>query len=69
MIERFFLDRVDAETARTPVGGEYEFVPLAGADETEPTLTVLQAAKTRTQIALQATVIHRMPIPSRHSVV
>ena len=63
MVERLFLDRVDAITARPAVSGEHDLLILAGAHEAEAPLPFVQLAITRTHVALHAAVVERMPIP------
>src|SRR5581483_6362032 len=62
MIERFFLDRIDAEAARAAVGGQYDTVVVVRAHETEPALARMQLAIARTDIALDAPVVELVPV-------
>ena len=64
MIEWFFLDRIDAETAGPAIGGQHDFIAFAGADEAKSALIFAQPAKPGTQITLQPSVIMRMPVPA-----
>ena len=62
MVERLLLDGVYAETARAAVGHQFHLIvqPLAHVAKTP--LPLLQVAVARTQVALQAAVVHAMPI-------
>jgi hypothetical protein len=62
MIERFFLDRIDAKSGRTPIGGEHDLLVLPGADKAQPALAFVQFAIARTDIALEAPIRQSMPI-------
>ena len=59
VVERLLLDRVDAEPARAPVGGEHDPVALAGAHEAQAALAVAQLAGPRADVALDAPVVER----------
>ena len=61
MVERFLLDRVDTETARSAIGGKHDCVILPAANEAEPSLTLAQLAESRAEIALDAPVLEFMP--------
>ena len=62
MVQRFFLDRVDAESAGAAVGGQNQLIPAAGADETKSSLAGPQATEPRAQIALQPAVADAVPV-------
>ena len=62
MVERLLLDGVDAEAARSAVGGEHDLAAVAGADEAEPALAVVQLAGARAEVALGAAVIQAVPV-------
>jgi hypothetical protein len=64
MIERLFLDRIDAKSGRTPVGGEHDLLVLPGAHKAQPALALVQLAITRANIALHASIRQSMPIAS-----
>lgn len=64
MIEGFFFNGVDAEAARAAVSGEDDFSALIRADEAKAALPFLEAAITRTKVALNAAVLQGMPILS-----
>src|SRR6185503_222462 len=61
MVERFLLHRVDAETGGAAVCGEHHAVLLPHAHEARPTLTFVQAAIARAQVALHAPVFQHVP--------
>ena len=69
MVERLLLDRVDTEPARVSIGREHDSVDvvdhLAGSHETHPALTVAELAGTRTDVALDSTVVELMPVLGR----
>lgn len=52
MIQRFFLDGVDAKTGRAAIGGKHHLPATAFAHETRAALAVVQLAIAWTQIAL-----------------
>src|SRR5690242_2054601 len=62
MVERFLLDRVDAEPTRPAVAGEHDLVVESGADEAQAALALTQFAGTRTDIALDPAVVEAMPV-------
>ncbi|MPM48978.1 hypothetical protein SDC9_95705 [bioreactor metagenome] len=62
MVERFLLNRIDAESGRASIGGEDELTVLVGSDETEAPLTGAQAAFSGAEVALDATILGSMPI-------
>ncbi len=66
MVERFFLDRVYTEAAGAPIGGEHDAVALAFTHKTYALLAIVQFAKTRAQVALQAAIIDFVPVTGRH---
>jgi hypothetical protein len=66
MIERFFLHRIDAITARSPVGGQHHFIVLPCAHKTHSALALVELAKSRADIALHAPVFESMPVAGRH---
>jgi hypothetical protein len=62
VIERFFLDRVDAEPRRPAVGGE-RYAPVdVLANETKSTLAFLELAQPRAQLADDPTIVERAPV-------
>src|SRR5690349_469452 len=62
MVERFLLDRIDAETRRAAVTGQHDLVVHAAPDETEAPLALVQPAVSRTDVALDAAVREGMPV-------
>src|SRR5262249_41980633 len=62
LVERLLLDWVDAETRRAPVGREHHGVARALSNEARATLTFMQAAVTRAQVALDAAVVQPVPV-------
>jgi hypothetical protein len=62
MIERFFLNRIDAKSGRTSVGGEHDLLVLPGAHKAQAALAFMQFAIARTDIALDAPIRQSMPI-------
>jgi hypothetical protein len=66
VVERFLFDRVDAESTRTSVGGENDFVAAPRAHETQSALAVEQATGSRAEVALQLTVCQPVPIAPGH---
>ncbi len=65
MIQGFLLDGVDAKAAGAPVRREQHLVVTVGAHETQPTLTGMQLAESRAEVALQATVVEAVPVTGR----
>ena len=66
MKKRFLFNGVDAETARTSVGGEYDPVILARTDETKPPLAFCEFAVAGAEVALDLAVRELMPIFRRN---
>ena len=62
MVERFFLDRVDAEAARAAVGRQNDLVAFPGANETKPALPFIELAEAGAEIALDSAVVEKMPV-------
>ena len=62
MIERLFLDGIDAKSGRTPIGGEHDLIVLPGAHKAQTALAFVQLAIARTNIALDAPIRQSMPI-------
>ena len=67
MVQRLFLDRIDAEPGRPTVRGQDQPVPTALAHETGAPLSFLQLAFARAQVALQAPVSLQVPVTRRGS--
>ena len=61
MMERLFLDRVDAEAGRTSVGRQHHTVAYPLAHEARAALAVAQFAIAWAQVALQTTVRQVVP--------
>jgi hypothetical protein len=62
MIERFFLDWVDAESTRTAIGRQYNRIIFASPNETETTLAFMKTAEAGTHIASNAAVVKESPV-------
>jgi hypothetical protein len=62
MIQRLFLDRIDAKTTRTTVADQLDFIIEALSYITQPALSIAQMAVSRTQVALQAAVFETVPV-------
>src|SRR5262249_2125210 len=62
VVERLLLDRVHTEAARAPEGGEDDGVVLAGADEAEAALPLVELARARADVALHVAARQPMPV-------
>ncbi len=62
MVERLFLDRVDAEAARTAIGEEFDTTGFGAANEAKSSLAVVHTTSPRTDVALHATVRQGVPV-------
>src|SRR5262249_24312250 len=62
MVERLFLDRVDAKAGRAAIGREHHLIAAADAHEAEPALALVQLAVTRADVALDASALRPMQI-------
>src|SRR5690606_3478988 len=62
MIERLLFDRIDAEPARTSVRVELDLSAFDAAHEAQSALSLVHLARSRTDIALNATVRKKMPV-------
>jgi hypothetical protein len=62
VIQRFFLDRIDAESAGTSVGRQHDLLVLAGPHEAKSTLAFVQFAKPRANVALHAVIVELVPV-------
>lgn len=60
MMQRLFFNRIDAESARSPVGRENNLILLPATNKTESLLSFLQFAIPRTEVALDASVVEQM---------
>jgi len=56
VIERLFLDRIDAEPARAAVGEQPDLAAFGPANKAQAALSVVHLARTRAHIALHPTV-------------
>jgi hypothetical protein len=65
MIERLLFDRVDAKARRAPIGSEHHLIALPRAHEAQASLTFVQPATARTDVALDAAILQDVPIPPR----
>jgi hypothetical protein len=61
VIERLFLDRINAEPRRAAIGGQHHRVAFALAHEAGAALALVQAAIARAQVALDATIVQSVP--------
>ena len=64
MIERLLLNRVDAKARGSTPCGQHHLIALAGPDKTQAPLPVLELAKARADIALNAAIFEMMPVTS-----
>src|SRR5580765_1208349 len=62
MRERFLLDRIDAEARRAAVRRQHHRVTLALAHEAQTALTFRERAVARTDVALDAPAVRRVPV-------
>ena len=62
MIEWFFLDGIDAESARTAVGGQDDRIVFSSTHEAETTLAFMKTAQPGTDIASDAAVVEESPV-------
>src|SRR5262249_5707728 len=65
VIERLLLDRVDAEAARAPEGGEDDRVLGASANEAQPALAFAELAGARAHVARDVAVGKAVPVRGR----
>lgn len=68
MIEGLFFDGVDTETAGAPIGGQDQLALFHFAHKAEAPLTLVQFAKARTEVTLNAAVIEAVPITGGHCI-
>jgi hypothetical protein len=52
-----YSDRVDAKAGRATIGGEHHLIALPSAHEAEATLTLMQLAMARADVALDPAVL------------
>jgi hypothetical protein len=62
MIQRFLLDRIDAEAARSTVRVQLHFACIDASHETQTTLSFMHLASARAYIALDATIVESMKV-------
>ena len=56
VVQRFLLDRIDAESRGAAVGGEHDPVVLPAAHEAQAALALVELAEARADVALNAAV-------------
>jgi hypothetical protein len=61
LIERLFLDGVDAEAGTAPVGGQHHGAGVHLAHEAGAALAFVQLAVARAKVALDAAIVERVP--------
>src|SRR2546422_11431390 len=66
MIQRLFFYRVDAEPARPAVARQNDLIVAPRPNETQALLSLVQLARARTDVALDAPVGQRAPVACRH---
>ena len=69
MIQRLFLYRVDAEPARSAVARQNDLMVSPRPNEAQALLSLVQLARARTDVALDAPVGQRVPVARRHDAV
>src|SRR5256886_14191425 len=62
MVERFFLDRVDAKAARAAVAEQLDTPCLRATHEAQASLPITQLAGSRAHVALHTAVVQRVPV-------
>ena len=62
MVQRLFLDRVNAEARGTAIGGEQDCVTTPRTHEAQPALAVVELAVSGAEVALDAAVGKPLPI-------
>ena len=62
MIERLFLEGVDAKTAGAAIACQNNFVMRAGADEAQSALALPELADSGAEVALDPPVFELMPV-------
>jgi hypothetical protein len=67
VIQRLLFDRVDAKTAGTPITDQFDFIIEALTHVTKAALAFFHVAVAGTEIALQATVFHLVPVLCRNN--
>jgi hypothetical protein len=65
MVERLFLDRIDTESAGSPISREHNLVVLSRPYEAEPLLSFMEFAEARTEVALDASIVQFVPVCGR----
>src|SRR5436309_4514583 len=66
MIQRLFLYRVDAEPARSAVARQNDLMVSPRPNEAQALLSLVQLARARTDVALDALVGQRVPVARRY---
>jgi hypothetical protein len=64
MMEWFFLDGVDTESARTAVGRQDNRIIFASPNEAETTLAFMKTAEAGTDIASDTAIVEKSPVMS-----
>lgn len=68
MIQWFFLDRVDTETAGTAITDQFDLIIQTLAHIAQATLALLQMTMSRAEVALQLPILEFMPISRAYNV-
>src|SRR5438094_4593190 len=66
MVQRLFLNWVDAESAGASISGQDNLILLTRAHKAQALLAFLELTKTRAHIALNAPILKSVPIAGRH---
>jgi hypothetical protein len=68
MVERFLFNWIDAKSAGAAIRGQNNLIILPPSNKTKAALPFPQFAEPGTNIALNSTIIERMPIPAWHGI-
>lgn len=62
MVQRFFFNRVDRQSAGATVGGSDQLVALPPPDAAQAMLSIVHAAVPRAEVALDLAVASQVPV-------
>ncbi len=62
MVQRFFFNRIDRQSARATIGGGDQLVALPPPDIAQAVMPLIHAAVSRAQVALNPAVVPQMPV-------
>jgi hypothetical protein len=67
VVQRLFLDGIDAKPAGAAIGGQYHLIAGTGTHETQAALPFMEPAEAGAKVTLQTAVVNRVPVAARNT--